>query len=102
MRVSSALVAIDIQKPHDKGLDEAKRLADVLAQDLSKRFDMQYSWHGDRLHFKRVGIDGSIDVGSDHIRVSAQLSPLFRHLEPVVADKISDYLDRKLDSTHTQ
>ena len=93
-------MAIEITKQHDKGLDGAKRLADVLAQDLSSRFDLDHRWEGNRLHFERSGIDGSIDVREYDIHVTAQLGPVFRHLEPVVATKISRYLDRKLGSTH--
>jgi len=86
-------MAIDIQKPHTKGLEAAKSIADALAQDLCERFGVEYQWQGDHLHFERMGVNGNIHVTERDIHVTAELNFLLSYLEPAVADEVNRYLD---------
>ncbi len=86
-------MAIDIKKPHSKGLKEAQAVADALAQDLAERFGVDYAWEGDHLHFERMGVSGNIEVSETIIHVTAELNFLLSYLEPAVIEEINRYLD---------
>lgn len=86
-------MAIDIKKPHSKGLADAQAMADALAQDLAERFGVTYYWEGDHLHFERMGVNGSIEVSDQTIHVTATLNFLLSYLEPAVTEEVNRYLD---------
>ena len=87
------MASIDLSRSHSLGKDEARRQADQLAADLSGRFDFDYAWEGDVMHFERPGVNGTIEVRASSIRVSADLSLFLFALKPAIESEIHRYLD---------
>lgn len=83
---------IDITAYHDMNLGEAQDAADALAQDLAKKFDIDYGWDGDFIHFERTGVDGSIEINKQHIHVQARLGLLLTFMQGRIEDEICGYL----------
>ncbi len=78
-------------------LDAAQSAADALALDLAKKFDIDYGWDGDFIHFERPGVDGSIHVNGEQIHIQARLGLLLTFLQGRIEDEIRSYLGSHFD-----
>jgi len=84
---------IDISARHDMNLQSAQAAADDLAQDLAEKFEVDYGWDGDFIHFERSGVDGSIEVSKEVIHVEARLGLLLMFLQGRIEEEICGYLE---------
>lgn len=78
-------------------LDQAQDAANALAQDLSEKFDIDYGWDGDFIHFERPGVDGSIEVSDKVIRIQARLGLLLMFMQGRIEQEIRGYLQSHFD-----
>lgn len=78
-------------------IESAQRAADALAEDLAGKFDIDYGWDGDFIHFERPGVDGSIEVSTDRIHVQARLGLLLTFLQSRIEEEIHSYLASHFD-----
>jgi putative polyhydroxyalkanoate system protein len=83
---------IDISARHTMNLEGAQAAADDLAQDLAEKFDVDYGWDGDFIHFERPGVDGSIEVSERVIHIQARLGLLLMFLQARIEEEICRYL----------
>jgi putative polyhydroxyalkanoate system protein len=90
---------IDISARHSLDLEGAQKAADELAQDLAEKFDVDYGWDGDFIHFERSGIDGSIEVNEETIHVQARLGLLLIFLQSRIEQEICRYLESHFGCT---
>ena len=88
---------IDMHAHHAMGRDEAQSAADRLAADLADKFDIHYGWSGDHIHFERPGVDGTITVRDDEIRIEARLGLVLMFLKGRIEDEIVSYLTEHYD-----
>ena len=77
---------------HSMPAEEAQRAADELAADLAEKFEINYGWEGDHIHFERPGVNGQITVRENEIRIRATLGLMLIFLKPVIEDEITQYL----------
>jgi len=84
---------IDIERPHDLPLPEARAVVEKVAARMREKFDMAGHWEGDTLHFSRPGVNGRIAVHGDSIRVHAELGVLLSPLKSMVEQEIRRKLD---------
>lgn len=84
---------IDIHAHHQMGHIQAQKAADLLAQDLSAKFSVDYGWEGDTIHFERPGVHGQILVIDDEIRVTAHLGLFLLMLKEPIEQEIHRYLE---------
>ena len=87
---------IDITAEHDMPHDKALAAADSLATDLAERFDIAYHWDGDHIVFDRVGVNGTIEIGAELLRIRARLGLLLVMLKPTIEAEIRRYLSERL------
>lgn len=78
-------------------LESAQSAADELAADLARKFDIDYGWDGDFIHFERSGVDGQIEVNEDTIHIEARLGMLLMFLKPRIEGEICNYLESHFD-----
>lgn len=90
---------IEIHAFHHLKKKAAQQAADNLANDLAQKFDIEYEWEGDAIHFERVGVSGSITVEQKEIRIEAQLGFLLLMLKSRIEDEIRRYLQEHFDCT---
>ena len=88
---------IDISTRHSMDLETAQSAADELAADLANKFDIDYGWEGDFIHFERPGVDGHIEVSQEIIHVEARLGLLLMFLKPRIEEEICSYLESHFD-----
>lgn len=78
---------------------EAQQAADKLAGDLAQKFEIDYGWEGDHIHFERPGVNGKITVRENEIRISARLGLMLIFLKPVIEEEITQYLENHFGCT---
>jgi putative polyhydroxyalkanoate system protein len=84
---------IDIHRPHQLSISEARAVVDKVAARMHEKFGMDGRWQDDTLLFSRPGVSGSIAVGSDAIRVKAELGLMLAPLKGMVEQEIRRKLD---------
>ena len=83
---------IDMCANHDLTREDAQSAADELAGDLADKFDIDWGWSGDHIHFERPGVDGTITVREHEIRITARLGFMLMFLKPRIENEITSYL----------
>ena len=86
--------AISIARKHALSHKKAKDVADKIAKDLKKRFELDYAWHGDHVDFERPGVSGRMHVSKDRIALDVQLGLLLTPLKPAIEREIHAMLDK--------
>jgi len=88
------MARISISKTHHFTHKKAKEVAERLAKDLERRFDLAWSWEGEHVHFERPGVSGSMHVGKERITLDAKLGLLLIPLKPSIEKEIHAQLDK--------
>lgn len=91
------MASIDILHPHSKSPKQARKAVEDVAKKLSERFDMDYGWDGDTLNFSRSGVEGSIALFADTLRVTANLGFLLSAMKGPIEAEIRRVLSDKFD-----
>jgi putative polyhydroxyalkanoate system protein len=86
---------------HTMPEEEAQKAADELAGDLAQKFEINYGWEGDHIHFERPGVNGQITVRENEIRIRARLGLMLIFLKPVIEEEITQYLENHFGCTFT-
>ena len=84
---------IDIRRPHQLSIADARVVVDQVAARMYEKFGMTGQWQGDTLEFSRAGISGSIAVESNAIQVRAQLGMMLAPLKGMIEQEIRRKLD---------
>ena len=79
---------IDIHRPHQLTVAEARAVVDQVAARMREKFGMDGQWEGDTLRFSRPGVNGS-----DAIQVTAELGMMLAPLKGMVEQEIRRKLD---------
>lgn len=87
--------SIDIKRSHARPLAEARKKVQHVAEHLAEKFDVEWRWEGDVLHFQRSGVDGHIRVSTKQVHVTANLGFLLMALRGPVEREIHRYLDEE-------
>jgi len=90
---------IDIHAHHTMSAAKAQEAADMLAQDLSAKFAIDYGWDGDEINFERPGVHGQILVQKDEIHIVAHLGLLLLMLKGPIEQEIYRYLEEHFGCT---
>ena len=87
------MATLEIAKTHALSHKDAKEAAEKIAEDLNKRFDLEYCCNGDAIEFERPGLTGQLHVGKKEVRLNCELGFLLSMLKP----KIEDVVHRDFD-----
>lgn len=88
------MATISIGKKHHLSHKKAKGVAEKIAKDLNKRFDLDYAWEGDHVEFERPGLSGRMHVGKEEIRLDVRLGLLLSMMRPALEKEIHAQLDK--------
>ncbi len=83
---------IDIRARHQMDREAAQQAAEDLSRDLAEKFDIDYGWDGDTIHFERPGVQGQIDVTGEVIHVQAHLGFMLALLKAPIENAVTRYL----------
>jgi putative polyhydroxyalkanoate system protein len=84
---------IDIHRPHQLSIAEARAVVDKVAARMREKFGMDGKWQGDSLEFSRSGASGSIHVGEHAIQVVVELGMMLSPLRGMIEQEIRHKLD---------
>ena len=90
------MASIAIARRHHLSHKKAKEVAEKIAEDLNKRFDLAYAWEGDHIAFERPGVHGTMHVAHDTLELKASLGFLLTPLKPAIEREIHAQLDELL------
>lgn len=86
---------IDIRRPHQLSIPEARAVVDKVALKMREKFAIESRWQDDTLKFSRSGVNGTIAVAPDAILVHAELglmlSPMKGMIEQEIRTKLDEY-----------
>lgn len=90
---SAAMPKIDIRRPHQLSLAEARAVVEQVAARMQEKFGMSGQWQGDTLRFSRPGASGAIAVDDAAIHVTAELGIMLTPLKGMIEQEIRRKLD---------
>lgn len=88
------MATISMARKHSLSHKKAKAVAEKIAKDLRKRFELEYAWNGDHIDFERPGVTGRMAVGKEKIALDVNLGWLLTPLKPTIEKEIAAQLDR--------
>lgn len=86
---------IDIRHSHSLPRAKARKAVEEIAKKLAERFEIEYAWEGDDLHFNRSGVDGKIALRPDELHVTARLGFLISAFKGSIENEIQRVLDER-------
>ena len=90
------MASISIVRKHQLPHKKAKDVAEKIARDLNKRFNLDYAWDGDDIEFERPGVTGTMHVAKDKLTLDVTLGFLLSALKPTIEREINAQLDKLL------
>lgn len=90
------MATVEITREHSLGKDVAKERAQQMADKLAAKLGAECTWQDDELTFQRSGVDGSILVGEDSVRVAVKLGMMLTPMAGMVKGEIEKALNRYL------
>lgn len=91
---------IHIHRHHHLGLEEARKVAFLWAEQAEEQFDMECAYEeGDTLdtvYFSRAGVKGTLQVQRDQFELRAELGFLVGAFKSRIEQEIAEQLDTLL------
>jgi putative polyhydroxyalkanoate system protein len=87
------MATISVVKRHHLTHAKAKAVAEKMAKDLHRRFELKCTWDGDECRFERSGLTGQMHVAKDRITLDVKLGFLLSAVAPSIERAIHDQLD---------
>lgn len=84
---------IDIHATHRLGHAQALAAAAALSRDLAEKFNIDYHWEDEVIHFQRPGVRGRILVREDELSIQAQLGLMLMLMKDSIEQEITRYLE---------
>ncbi len=89
------MARILVKRNHSKSPAASRKSVERVALLLAEKFQVDYRWEGDSLHFQRMGVEGAIHLLPGLVEVVAELGFLFGALRGTVESEIEKYLDKE-------
>jgi putative polyhydroxyalkanoate system protein len=86
---------LSIVKKHHLSHKKAKEAAQKVADDLHDRFDLKYTWDGDRIEFSRPGLTGELHIGRSDVRLDAKFGFMLALLKPAIEKEVHKEFDKR-------
>lgn len=88
--------SIKIERDHQLSVNDAKARVEQVAEKMAVKFQMQTAWDKNTLKFTRSGVDGTIKIAEDKIRIDAELGFMLGFLKTTIEKEVQSYLDKAL------
>ena len=87
---------ITVEREHTLGKELARAKAEQLARKLEDKYGVESSWAGDTLKLKRAGVNGTVLVAEDSLRIDVKLGLLMSAMSGTIKSEIEKALDKAL------
>ncbi|MEO6565434.1 MAG: polyhydroxyalkanoic acid system family protein [Casimicrobiaceae bacterium] len=88
------MATIKITRKHTLTHKKACDVAEKIAKDLQKRFELEYEWDDDVVEFERPGVSGTLTVAKDKFLLDVNLGWLLTPLKPAFEKEINAQFDK--------
>lgn len=88
------MATIKITRKHTLTHKKARDVAEKIAKDLQKRFELEYEWDDDVVEFERPGVTGTLVVAKDKFLLDVHLGWLLTPLKPAFEKEINAQFDK--------
>jgi putative polyhydroxyalkanoate system protein len=88
------MATIKIIRTHKLTHKKARDVAEKIAKDLRKRFELEYEWDGEEVEFERPGVTGRLLVAKDRFHLDVNLGWLLTPLKPAFEKEIHLQFDK--------
>jgi len=88
------MATIKITRKHSLTHKNALDVAEKIAKDLQKRFELEYEWDDDVVEFERPGVSGTLAVAKDKFLLDVSLGWLLTPLKPAFEKEINAQFDK--------
>ena len=85
-----------IRRSHNLGLEEARKRADRIADDLREEFSLRARWHGDAMHVEGNGVSGELYVEEHAIELDVRLGFALKLMQGPIRSAIERMIDQEL------
>ena len=85
-----------IRRSHNLGLEEARKRADLIADDLREQFSLRSQWRGDALHVQGNGVSGELHVDDHEFELYIKLGFALKLMEGPIRSAIESMIDKEL------
>lgn len=85
---------IQARKSHSLSLDEAKKLAQKLADELERDFQLSSQWEGNTLRFTRSGVKGQLEVTPKEVALEISLGFMLKAFKSKIQAEVLKNLDK--------
>ncbi|MEZ5741598.1 MAG: polyhydroxyalkanoic acid system family protein [Burkholderiaceae bacterium] len=85
---------LQFERAHGLGLAGAREAAQRVADEMAAKYEVSSQWEGDVLHFRRSGVQGTLAVSDDLIRLQARLGALLGAFVPRIQARLSENFDQ--------
>ena len=81
-------------------LEQARELAEQVAGEIAREFDIRYRWDGDHLEFRRTGARGKLILDERRVQVKLYLEMLLMPMRRPIEKAVESYLDEAIAEAH--
>ncbi|BET26438.1 putative polyhydroxyalkanoate system protein [Limnobacter thiooxidans] len=85
---------IRARKSHNLSLEDAKKTAQKLADQLQKEFQVDSQWQGNTLNFTRSGVKGTLDVTEQEVILDISLGFMLKAFKGKIQAEIDNNLGK--------
>lgn len=85
---------VESKMAHGKSLEEAKKTAEQIADELKNKYNLDGSWQGNTLKFAGSGVKGQLEVDDKEVRVSISLGMLLKAFKGKIQGEIDKNLEK--------
>jgi len=93
------MALINIHRKHSLNHDKARRAAQNVAEHLNDRFQLQYRWESDSLHFKHAGLKGNLELKESEVQIKIKLGLMMLPIKPLLEKEIHQYMNDIFEET---
>ena len=80
---------ISITQRHTMPLEEARRAAQNVADELAKEFAISSRWEQDILSFERTGVSGTLALRSAEAHLEIELGSMLKGFSSMIEEKLT-------------
>ena len=88
------MAKFSINRHHTMSIEDIRKAAEKLAQELNAEYGLKYSWRGDTAYFSRSGIDGTLSIDENAVNLTIKLDMLAAVFERPLKRAVNNYLDK--------
>ena len=85
---------IEVRRAHSLSLEEARKVAQQLADQLKDQFQLDSEWHGNTLKFNRSGVKGHVHVSDKDVALEISLGLMLKAFKGKIQSEVTKNMEK--------